>query len=207
MKYSSPDSVDDCPLSLLGAVRQCLRDYQASTFTGDHPDAAVLVALLDGEDGLAVVLARRALHMPLHPGEIAFPGGKRDREDADLLATALREAEEEIGLTAAGVEILGQLDQQLTRSGFRVTPFVGRIAPGTELVPTSAEFDEVFAVPLCAFADAANIRWELREHHASKLWVPHYEIGARLIWGMTARVLVNLVNHCLSANLHPPAQA
>ena len=151
--------------------------------------AAVLVGFQDGVGGPQVILTKRASHLKHHPGQIAFPGGKVDPSDHDVVAAALREAHEEIGLTAADVRVLGVTEPHETVTGFTVTPVLAQIASGFCPVPQEAEVDEIFAVPLTHFADPAHYRIEsrlwrgqLRRYYA----VPY---GPYYIWGATARIL------------------
>lgn len=151
--------------------------------------ASVLVPLIERGHGLALVLTRRAALLKHHPGQVAFPGGKRDPGDPSPLATALREAHEEIGLDPNLVTVLGPLDPHLTVTDFTVQPFVGLIADGFIPRPDRAEVDEVFEVPLAFALDLANYQihgrvWQgqLRRYYVLP-YGPHY------IWGATARML------------------
>lgn len=164
--------------------------------------AAVLVPLVPRPDGLQVLLTRRAAHLAKHPGQIAFPGGRSDPGDADAVATALREAQEEIGLAPASVEVLGRLPPYHTVTGYAVTPVVGLVAQ-PHLVLHAGEVDEAFEVPLAFLMDPANHRRHLwtqdgvtRDYH-SMPWTPPgggagKEPGAYFIWGATAAMLRNL---------------
>jgi 8-oxo-dGTP pyrophosphatase MutT (NUDIX family) len=158
---------------------------------GDRP-AAVLCGLVERAGCLHVVLTRRAAHLNQHAGQVAFPGGKVDLKDLSPLATALREAEEEIGLATDQVQILGTLDQYQTSTGFRVTPFVGRIDPDWRPVPDPNEVEEVFEPPLEFLMDPANRvrhhhdRWGVRRHYYAMPWGDYY------IWGATAGMLKGL---------------
>ncbi len=154
-------------------------------------DAAVLVPLYLAPGGLHAVFTRRREDLRRHPGEISFPGGRRDLTDADLLATALRETEEEIGLPAAEVEVLGALQPTPTiATGYAVYPFVGLIAPGRAWALSPRE---VAAVLELSFAD-------LRSGHARRRLLRRglpvrtdtYVVGDELIWGATARMLADL---------------
>ena len=158
---------------------------------GQRP-AAVLCGLVQRAQGLSVVLTLRAAHLNQHAGQVAFPGGKIDAADASPMAAALREAEEEIGLGAAQVTILGALDPYQTSTGFRVTPFVGLIAPDWQPAPDPREVDAVFEPPLEFLMDPANRvrhhhdRWGTRRHYYAMPWGEHY------IWGATAGMLKGL---------------
>lgn len=159
----------------------------------DDADAAVLIALTDQPEP-EVILTVRAAHMRSHPGEVAFPGGKRDPGDHSLLETALRESREEIGLDPARVEIIGGGRLRTSRFGLRVSPFVGIVPPDTELSPNAEELDEVFRVPLAYFLQRDKLRVERVLHEGRELDVVWYPWGERQVWGMTAVMLIDLLN-------------
>lgn len=164
------------------------------------PEAAVLVALTDEEEP-QVLLGRRALHLTHHPGEIAFPGGKREPDDSTPWVTARREACEEVGLAAELTHPLGELMPLVTRTGFEVHPCIARIAPAPELVVDRQEFDSVFLAPLKAFADSDLFRLESIEVEGRSRMVPHYQLGDDDVWGVTAAVLAMLANVAYDAGL------
>jgi 8-oxo-dGTP pyrophosphatase MutT (NUDIX family) len=158
---------------------------------GPGTPAAVLIAVTDrAEPGL--ILTMRPETMRRHPGQIAFPGGRVDPEDADDIAAALREADEEIALPASVVEIVGTLGRYRTISDYDILPVLGVIAPDLVLVPHVAEVAAVFEVPLAFVLDTAN----LVERHATLDGIErtYLEItwGERRIWGATAAILANL---------------
>ena len=171
------------------------------TVPGEHPEAAVLVAILERRGELAVLLTRRARHLTLHAGESAFPGGKRDRDDPDLLTTALREAEEEVALPPEQFELLCTLDQHVTRSGICVTPFVGLIPPDLPLVPNPDEVEQLFTVPLFWLCDPCNLESFEAIYLGKSLRVPRFHYGEFEIIGVTAMALVDLVNLAFGAGL------
>ena len=115
--------------------------------------AAVLVPLVDRQDGLTVLLTKRTDHLHDHAGQISFPGGRIDAADADAVAAALREAEEEVGLPRERVEVIGRLDTYITRTGFEVTPVIGFVDPPTAFAPDPFEVAEVFEVPCVGYAE------------------------------------------------------
>ncbi len=157
--------------------------------------AAVLVPLLLTEAGPAVVLTRRTDTVSTHAGQIAFPGGRFDsRYDRSLLETALREAEEEIALRRADVEILGVLPEVRTlSSGFLVTPFVARLSHPHSFVAQAREVAEVFTMPLQRCRDpGARIRYRWTEQ-GTEVEVPAIEFEGRIIWGLTLRILDSLL--------------
>jgi 8-oxo-dGTP pyrophosphatase MutT (NUDIX family) len=154
--------------------------------------AAVLVPLVDRPDGLTVLLTRRTDHLHDHAGQISFPGGRIDPGDADATAAALRETDEEIGLDRGHIDLIGQLDTYVTRTGFEVTPIVALIRPGFTLNPDPFEVAEIFEVPLAFFLAPDSRRME------SRIWQGHtryfyvYPYSTYYIWGATAGMLNNL---------------
>src|SRR5438105_4085055 len=154
--------------------------------------AAVLVPIIARPEDLTVLFTRRTEQLKSHSGQISFPGGRAEPGDPSPQHTALREAEEEIGLAPSRVEVLGQLAEYHTRTGFRVTPVVGLIQPPLEVVPDAREVDEVFEVPLAFLLDPANHRRESRQIGARMATYYVIEHQGRIIWGATAGMLVNL---------------
>lgn len=167
---------------------------------GSGRQAGVLVALSD-EPEPTVLLGRRASHLRLHPGEIAFPGGKREPEDLSSWDTALRESLEEVGLEPGLVEPLGELPHLVTRSDYEVHPCVARVPVELDLRVDREEFDELIRPPLALFADPARYRLERMDDGERQRRVPHYTLGDDSIWGVTAAVLVQLVNLVYDAGL------
>jgi len=157
------------------------------------PQAAVLIALTR-ELQPQVLLGRRGRHLKTHPGEIAFPGGKREAADASPWETALRETQEEVGVPPSEVIPLAELDPLITRTGFQVFPCIGSIAPEPALTVDPGEFDSVFMVPLQVFADPALFRLEEMTKLGTTMYVPHYQVADDNIWGVTAAMLAQLAN-------------
>ena len=154
--------------------------------------AAVLVLVVNHPGAPTVVLTQRTRHLADHAGQISFPGGRCDDDDCTPERTALREAEEEVGVDPSRVEILGRLPEYHTSTGFNVTPFVGWIEPPVAFRPDPREVDEVFEVPLSFFLDTGNHRYEsaFYKGRMRHYWAMPY--GHRFIWGATAGMLVTL---------------
>nr|WP_239113316.1 CoA pyrophosphatase [Shimia biformata] len=154
--------------------------------------AGVLVPIQIVDDVPHVILTKRASHLKHHPGQIAFPGGKQDDGDADVIAAALREAREEIGLPTGNVDVLGTLPTHETVTSFTVTPVLGRVRQAFDIVPEPGEVEEVFHVPLSHVTNPARFsiqsrRWMgQRRHYFTVPFGPYY------IWGATARILRGL---------------
>ena len=154
--------------------------------------AAVLVPLVDRPEGMSVLLTQRTPHLTAHAGQISFPGGRIEEGDADAIEAALRETEEEVGLTREHVRVIGRLDTYVTGTGFEITPVVGIIRVPFPLVIDPFEVAEAFEVPLSFVVNPRNHRRTTREfeHRTRVFFVLPYE--GRNIWGATAGMLVNL---------------
>ncbi len=157
-----------------------------------HRRAAVLVPVVDRAEGATVLLTRRSAQLRDHSGQIAFPGGKIDPSDADAVAAALREAEEEIGLSRRFVRPLGYLDPYLSSTGFRILPVLGLVTPGFDLTVDPSEVDIAFEVPLGFLMDPGNHQRHSREWQGMTRHYLAMPFGEHYIWGVTAGILRNL---------------
>ena len=155
-------------------------------------DAAVLVPVYELDGELHAVFTRRRDDLRRHAGEISFPGGRQDVDAEDLRETALRETEEEIGLSRQHVTFAGYLEPQLVLSGFWVTPVVGFVQPGFALTLDRSEVDVTFEVPLLHILDAANHKARERMLGTAKVHVYDIPYGEHHIWGATAGMLIAL---------------
>lgn len=165
-------------------------------FTDRTPiHASVLIPIVMREHP-TILLTERTTHLSNHSGQIAFPGGKMDVEDVDATATALREAQEEVGLDPAFVQVLGELPQYVTGSAFIVTPVIALVQTGFTLTPNAYEVADVFEVPLEFLMNPAHHRHHVVEWegvHREWLSMPYQDqSGQRFIWGATAGILRNL---------------
>ena len=154
--------------------------------------AAVLVPLVERAEGLSVLLTQRAAHLKNHAGQVSFPGGRVEEADESPLAAALRETEEEIGLSRKFVRVVGYLESHLIFTGFHVVPVVAFVAPGFTLQPDPTEVAEVFEVPLMEVLDAANHSTRTRDVSGGVLHIYNIEVGDRVIWGATAGMIMSL---------------
>lgn len=198
-------------------IRHCLHStHQVETITGDHAvagmareertlmPAAVLMPLIERSEGYTVLLTQRTAHLEHHAGQISFPGGRAEEEDANPVDTALREAEEEIGLQRRHVvEIAGFLDLYQTVTGFLITPVVGFVTPPFELALDAFEVAEAFEVPLDFILDPRNheSRSMFYKGQHRRYYVIPYE--DRFIWGATAAMLVNFARRLAEHPLLP----
>lgn len=155
-------------------------------------DAAVLIPVIDRGDEASVLLTQRTNHLPSHAGQVAFPGGKVDEGDASAQAAALRETEEETGLSAEYIEIFGQLRPYISSTGYRIFPVLSIVKPGFELAPNPGEVEEIFEVPLRFLMDPANHLRKTGEWRGKTRGYFAMPYGDHYIWGVTAGILRNL---------------
>jgi len=151
--------------------------------------AGVLAPIVETDRGLDLLLTKRSAALKHHPGQIAFPGGKQDEGDVDVVAAALREAHEEIGLPPDHVEVLGTLPSHETVTSFDVTPVIGFVHKPFTIIPEPGEVDEVFSVPLDHVLNPDNYLVQSRRWRGQ---MRHYFVvpfGPYYIWGATARML------------------
>ena len=174
-----------------------LRRSVEDAFSGDReeidrPDlvrSAVLLCIVERDPELVLVFTRRTMKVAKHKGQISFPGGAAEPEDDGPVGTALREASEEVDLDPGVVDVAAVLDDQITTTGFVITPIVG-FAPATiELAADPTEVEEVFEVPLSTLANPANHMMQILEHRGVRFEDHRYFAGTRVIWGATGRIL------------------
>jgi len=212
MRPGPPGRVVPMPLPLFHLPRHAQRDWLAERLARPAPataqnlsdgfrlpgregtptPAAVLVPLVNRPQGLQVLLTQRSAHLPDHPGQISFPGGRVEPDDVSLAAAALREATEEVGLPQAQVDVLGQLAEYETVTGYRVTPVVGWVEPPFTLVTDPVEVADVFEVPLVFLLDPANQQRHFRMLGTRRRDYWAIPFGERYIWGATAAMLLIL---------------
>lgn len=193
---------DDLLISITGALREPpapSSDYDLNPELRLPADrklrsAAVLVPIDLSDVSPRLWLTKRSSALQHHPGQVAFPGGKQDQADADLSATALREAQEEIGLSPDNVEVMGWLSPHETVTGFLVTPVVGIIREPFRLVPETGEVEEAFAVPLSHVLDTNRFRVQSRRWRGQRRMYYTVPYGPYYIWGATARMLYALAD-------------
>ncbi len=152
----------------------------------------MLVPIVTRAEGFTVLFTRRTIHLKVHAGQVSFPGGRVEPGDASPEFTALRETQEEIGLAPERVEVLARLPDYHTRTGYRVAPVVGLVAPPLELAPDPREVEEVFEVPLAFLLDTRNHRRRTREFQGQTVGFYEMPYGSHYIWGATAGMIVGL---------------
>jgi 8-oxo-dGTP pyrophosphatase MutT (NUDIX family) len=164
--------------------------------------AGVLVPLCARNGEVRVVLARRTEQVPHHKGQVCFPGGSRDPGDADLFATALREAEEELGIRGESVELLGAMEPVPTVTGFFIQPYVVKIPAETIFSLDDFEMEEVFEVPLSVFSEYDRYRCAEATFLGEEYKLYFFDYGPHTIWGATAKILHRLAE--LTRDISPP---
>lgn len=178
----------------VGALQRRLAERQRHTWPAKRR-AGILVPIVDDGGPLRMVLTRRAETLRSHTGHVAFPGGGAEPGDADIVETALREAEEEIGLPRERVEVLGRLDDIPTVTGRQiVTPVVGRVRSLPALVPQPSEVARIFEVPFEALRVVGD--WDVKPHQGphGRTWpVYYFDYDGEMLWGLSAYVTLQLM--------------
>lgn len=194
---------------MLEKLRERLQAHRPRRTALRLPEAAVLLPIVDRPEP-TLLFTRRADHLNTHGGQVAFPGGKREPQDPDLLTTALRESEEEIALPRDRVELLGRLSDVISLHGLRVTPWVGVIPPDLPLAPDPTELDLLFEVPLALFLEDRRHHTDVIPVDGRPLYVPNYHVDGQVIWGLSAMMLVELLaegfDRPISLTREPPGR-
>ena len=176
--------------------------YTPAAAAGDGHEAAVLAPVIDRGGEPHLLFTKRADHLGEHPGQMSFPGGGREPTDESLVATATREAHEEIGLHPDEVTVVGRLDDLQTVTRYAVTPFVSR-APDRAYEPDEREVAEIAVLPVAGLTDPANYEAERREHpELGPVQVHYFHVDGYTVWGATAQILAQLLS--LTTDWQPP---
>lgn len=165
---------------------------------GPLKPAGVLVPIMERQDGLSVLLTQRAADLKHHAGQVSFPGGRMEKHDADVREAALRETHEEVGIEPKRVDVIGYLDSMPTITGFAVTPVVGLIQGGIELVVDRTEVDYAFEIPLDYLLDENNDRLCDREFEGRQFRLVEFHYNDERIWGATAYMLMAFRKYLLN---------
>jgi 8-oxo-dGTP pyrophosphatase MutT (NUDIX family) len=180
-----------CPDNLITRIKAILAQREVKRLPANHGliRASVLIPLFCKDASYHCLFTKRSDKVKHHKGEISFPGGNYDTADADLRATALREAHEEVGVKPQDVEIIGTLDEIMTMSGFIVSPFVGLISYPYPFIPSPEEIEEIILLPLAGFLAAGVLSEGYRTYNERTEKVAIYQSGGHVIWGATAKIL------------------
>jgi 8-oxo-dGTP pyrophosphatase MutT (NUDIX family) len=170
-----------------------VRAHRPSVVTDEEREAAVIVPVVERDGGPYLLFTKRADHLQDHPGQMSFPGGGREPADDSLEATALREANEEIGLDPTTVDCVGRLDDIRTVTRYSVRPYVAGI-PDREYRPCDQEVAEIAVLPIDALTDLSNYESERRDHpHYGDIRLHFFRVAGYTVWGATARMLVQFL--------------
>ncbi|WP_188635515.1 CoA pyrophosphatase [Halopseudomonas pertucinogena] len=187
---------------MLDKVRSRIPEYRPRVVdTSGLAEAGVLVPVTCVNDRPEIILTLRSNNLSTHSGEVALPGGRRDPGDMDLAYTALREAHEEIGLLPDLVEVVGPLGTLVSRFGIKVTPYVGIVPDVFDLRPNEDEIQEVFRVPVSYFLEDHREMTHRIDYEGRSWYVPSYNYEGYRIWGLTALILVDLMNVAFDAHI------
>lgn len=170
---------------------------QKKDHRSDQTRAAVLIPIIAAKDGLELLLTHRTDRVEHHKNQISFPGGAVDANDNSIIEAALRETEEELGISPREIEVVGLIDEVTTPSRFLITPVVGILKSLPPLRLNEIEVRDVFTVPLSFFHDQKNMRMEYREFEGKKYEVYFYEYGDKTVWGVTA-YMIRLFLQCIT---------
>lgn len=167
--------------------------------------SAVLVPVLERDGRPHLLLTRRSDTVRAHTGQICFPGGRVEPQDADLCATALRETHEEIGLAPARVDVLGALDDMATRQGQRITPFLGIVPDAAWHVVDPREVAYTLVLPLEDFLDPARLTIKAHVLPEGTRDVYYYAMGSEIVWGATARIIHDMLEWLARGGVDKPS--
>lgn len=165
---------------------------------GPLKPAGVLVPLMERDAGLSILLTQRAAHLKHHAGQVSFPGGSMESHDRDVVAAALRETHEEVGIEPERIDVIGYLRTMPTITGFAVTPVIGLVGEGPKPVVDRTEVEYAFEVPLAHILDERNDRLVDREFENRKFSMIEFHYDGERIWGATAYMLIAFRNFVLN---------
>lgn len=183
-------------------IEKRLKLYQPSSplFPSSLQEAAVLIPIIKKEQP-ELILTLRSDKLTSHRGEVAFPGGKRDPEDSNLLQTALRESEEEIALLPDDVEIIGSLQTLISKNHLKVKPYIGFVEDSLSYKANLDEIASIFTVPLTYFSKDPRVVTHRIDYLNIDWYIPCYQYHQFKIWGLTAIMIAELVNIVFDANI------
>ena len=190
--------------NLIGSIKSSLSKYESCSSDFDlnsdmvfnqksnFLEASVLIPVLTFKENLEILLTKRSTNLKNHPGQIAFPGGKKEKFDSSPIETALRETEEEVGLSQHLVEIVASLPTHKTATGFIINPYIGIISQPFKETLRCGEVDEVFTVPFDHILNEKNFSIQTRKWNGAQRKYYAVPYGPYYVWGATARILLNL---------------
>lgn len=187
----------------LDIIRKKAPSHCPANDTLDQAEAGVLMAITDHPEP-HIVLTQRAMHLNSHAGEVAFPGGKREHQDSDIIETALRESHEEICLAPMEVEVVSPMPPSVSKMGLKVVPILGIIPHHADLLACEDEIASIFKVPIRFFLDNPVEQFTEREHEGVRYRIPCYRYEGYEIWGLTAYFITDCFNRLFDTGLDMP---
>tara|TARA_Y100000588_G_scaffold293251_1_gene312859 strand:+ start:615 stop:1259 length:645 start_codon:yes stop_codon:yes gene_type:complete len=169
-----------------------LPEAVVSSIRDDLQPAAVLIPIIQRQNGLMVLLTERSSALKYHAGQVSFPGGRMEPDDECITTTALRETYEEVGIAPSQVEVFGYLPPCATVTGYAVTAVIGLIMPGHAIALDSAEVAEAFEVPMEFLLAEGNVTYDEYDYKGGRVPVATYDFEGHKIWGVTAGIILNL---------------
>tara|TARA_B100001173_G_scaffold115766_1_gene100372 strand:+ start:354 stop:932 length:579 start_codon:yes stop_codon:yes gene_type:complete len=185
---------------MLNKISSKLKTYEGNPPVEELKKAAVLIAIVDCDDP-ELVYTLRSNKVGSHGGEVSFPGGMYEKDDASLEITALRESEEETGLNREQVQIIGSTDTVVSRYNVSVTPYVGIVPPDIKLNNDSDEIETCFRVPISFLLEDKRYRNDQIKKNGVSFFMPAYKFDSFIIWGLTAMMTVDFLNITLDAEI------
>ena len=179
---------------MISTLKTKLENYAPNGSLEDYPQAAVLIICYEAEGELFIVMTERSKNLPSHPGEVAYPGGKKEKKDSSLIETALREASEEIDLDQNKIKIIGEIDTLKSRFGLSVTPFIAIAEEKLSLKANSSEVEEIFHIPLSFFKNKPNISEKITNFKGETFKTPVFNFEKFKIWGLTLAITINFLD-------------
>ncbi len=164
-----------------------------SSFSGNLTPSSVIVLIIQTESAYKILFNKRTYNVQDHKGEISFPGGRKDKSDQDLLSTALREFEEEMGVASTNIDIIGKLSDVVTSSNYLITPYVGTTSSKLHFSPNPKEVELIIQIPIQELTNHENLRNEVRVANNKPNKYTCYVYQGNFIWGATARILTELL--------------
>tara|TARA_Y100000748_G_scaffold109251_1_gene91485 strand:- start:917 stop:1495 length:579 start_codon:yes stop_codon:yes gene_type:complete len=185
---------------MLNQITSKLKVYKGNSPVEDLRKAAVLIAIVDCDDP-ELIYTLRSNKVGSHGGEVSFPGGMHEKDDTSLEITALRESEEETGLSREQVNIIGSTDTVVSRYNVSVTPYVGIVPPDIKLNNDSEEIEAYFRVPISFLLEDKRYRNDHIKKNGESFFMPAYKFESFIIWGLTAMMTVDFLNITLDAGI------
>ena len=191
MEILSPEKLKQKLRSKLQPFADLPKNYKKLQ---NYTPSAVLVPLVFDSEGLSLILTQRSAHVKDHKAQICFPGGVQEKQDQNLIATALRESWEEIGLSPSSVEIIGPLSQHYTPTRYQISPIVASIHADLSFTINPQEIEKILTIPITHFHTHQDVQVQKAEFFSENWDIPFYRYQEHVIWGATGRIIAELIS-------------